>query len=57
MAGHSGGKLGRGRLNETSMADAVLSHRLARRDDIPALTVLIEAAIEELQKSFLDDAH
>lgn len=30
--------------------------RLARRDDIPALTALMEAAIAELQKPFLDAA-
>jgi GNAT superfamily N-acetyltransferase len=30
--------------------------RLARRDDIPALAALMEAAIAELQKTFLDAA-
>ncbi len=38
------------------MAGAVLEHRLARREDIPALITLMEAAIAELQKPFLDDA-
>ena len=37
------------------MADSTLQHRLARRDDIPALTALMEAAIGELQRPFLDD--
>lgn len=37
------------------MADPTLQHRLARRDDIPALTALMEAAISELQRPFLDD--
>jgi GNAT superfamily N-acetyltransferase len=31
-----------------------LHHRLASREDIPALTTLMEAAIAELQKPFLD---
>jgi len=35
---------------------AVLTSRLATRDDFPALVALIEAAIEELQKGFLDEA-
>jgi GNAT superfamily N-acetyltransferase len=30
-------------------------HRLARRDDLAALTELIDAAIAELQRPFLDD--
>jgi GNAT superfamily N-acetyltransferase len=30
-----------------------LTHRLARRDDLPALTALMNAAISELQKPFL----
>jgi GNAT superfamily N-acetyltransferase len=34
----------------------VLSSRLAVRDDVPALTVLMDAAIAELQRGFLDDA-
>jgi GNAT superfamily N-acetyltransferase len=33
----------------------MLSHRLARRDDAQALSALIEAAISELQKPFLDE--
>jgi GNAT superfamily N-acetyltransferase len=33
-----------------------LHHRLARRDDVTALTTLMNAAIAELQKPFLDDA-
>lgn len=36
------------------MDDAILSHRHARREDIPALVRLMEAAIGELQKPFLD---
>jgi len=38
------------------MADASLTHRLATRDDIPALTELMASAIGELQKGFLNDA-
>jgi hypothetical protein len=33
-----------------------LTSRLATRDDIPALVPLMEAAIDELQKGFLDEA-
>jgi len=33
-----------------------LTHRLARRQDLDALTAVMEAAIAELQKPFLDDA-
>ena len=33
-----------------------LNGRLATREDLPALLPLIDAAIEELQKGFLDDA-
>jgi GNAT superfamily N-acetyltransferase len=33
---------------------AILTHRLARRADIPALRALMDAAIAELQKPFLD---
>ena len=32
-----------------------ISSRLANRDDLPALMPLIDAAIDELQKGFLDD--
>jgi GNAT superfamily N-acetyltransferase len=38
------------------MADPVLRHRLARHDDVAALTELMERAIAELQKRFLDAA-
>ena len=38
------------------MPDAALQHRLARREDVPALTALMDAAIAELQKSFLDSS-
>ena len=38
------------------MADAPLTHRLATRDDIPALAELMASAIGELQKAFLSDA-
>ena len=33
-----------------------LTHRLARRDDLDALRALMDAAIAELQKPFLDEA-
>jgi GNAT superfamily N-acetyltransferase len=33
-----------------------LTSRLASRDDIPALVALMQAAIDELQKEFLDEA-
>jgi hypothetical protein len=36
------------------MAQAALRHRLATRDDVPALTGLMAAAITELQKPFLE---
>jgi len=36
------------------MPNGTLQHRLARREDVPALTALMEAAIGELQKPFLD---
>lgn len=32
-----------------------LTHRVATRDDLPALMPLMDAAIDELQKGFLDD--
>ncbi len=35
---------------------AALTHRLARREDIPALTRLMDAAIAELLKPYLDAA-
>ena len=35
---------------------APLSHRLARRDDFVSLTKLMDAAISELQKPFLNDS-
>ena len=35
---------------------ATLTHRLARRDDIDALRELMDAAISELQKPFLDES-
>ncbi|HKR39618.1 MAG TPA: GNAT family N-acetyltransferase, partial [Paraburkholderia sp.] len=34
----------------------LLSHRLARRDDLDVLRALMDAAIGELQKPFLDSA-
>src|SRR5215468_5143300 len=37
-------------------ADMPLTHRLATRDDLPALQLLIDAAIDELQKEYLTDA-
>lgn len=36
------------------MSDAKLTHRLARMDDLEALRALMDAAIVELQKPFLD---
>jgi GNAT superfamily N-acetyltransferase len=36
------------------MTDQRLKHRLATRDDLPALTAVMDAAIAELQKPFLD---
>lgn len=38
------------------MTSATLTHRLARRDDVDALKALMEAAISELQKPFLDES-
>jgi GNAT superfamily N-acetyltransferase len=38
------------------MTDAPFTHRLATRADLPALTALMNAAIGELQKGFLDEA-
>lgn len=37
------------------MSNEILTHRLARRDDLDALRALMDAAISELQKSFLDE--
>jgi len=37
------------------MANAILTHRLAQRDDLKALRALMDLAISELQKSFLDE--
>lgn len=37
------------------MTDLTLTHRLARRGDLDALRHLIDAAISELQKPFLDE--
>ncbi|CAN7767578.1 GNAT family N-acetyltransferase [Variovorax sp. LjRoot84] len=38
------------------MTTATLTHRLAHRDDIDALRALMDAAISELQKPFLDES-
>jgi len=38
------------------MAEAELHHRLARRGDVPMLAALMEVAIAELLKPYLDDA-
>jgi GNAT superfamily N-acetyltransferase len=38
------------------MARAALTHRLARRDDLDALRMLMDAAISELQRPFLDQS-
>jgi GNAT superfamily N-acetyltransferase len=45
---------GRSSARRDAVASGVLTHRLARREDIPALRALMEAAIAELQKPFLD---
>ena len=37
------------------MTNETLTHRLARRDDLEALKALMDAAISENQKSFLDE--
>jgi GNAT superfamily N-acetyltransferase len=37
------------------MTSPTLTHRLAQRDDLDALRVLMDAAISELQKPFLDE--
>ncbi|MDQ3830752.1 MAG: GNAT family N-acetyltransferase [Candidatus Tectomicrobia bacterium] len=37
------------------MTHGTLTHRLARRDDLDALSALMDAAISELQKPFLDE--
>ena len=38
------------------MENQTLTHRLARRDDLDALRALMDAAISELQKPFLDES-
>lgn len=38
------------------MTNTTLTHRLAHRDDLDALKALMDAAISELQKPFLDEA-
>ena len=38
------------------MASSTLTHRVATRDDLDALRILIDAAISELQKPFLDES-
>jgi GNAT superfamily N-acetyltransferase len=43
-------------LLEAHMAHRDLQHRLARRNDLPALAALMEAAIAELQKPFLTES-
>src|SRR5215207_3510216 len=40
---------------ELSMPNETLTHRLARRDDLEVLRALMDLAISELQKSFLDE--
>jgi GNAT superfamily N-acetyltransferase len=41
--------------SRSAMTNAALTHRLARRDDLDALEALMDAAIGEPQKPFLDD--
>ncbi|HZR45247.1 MAG TPA: GNAT family N-acetyltransferase [Candidatus Manganitrophaceae bacterium] len=38
------------------MVNVTLTHRLARRDDLDTLRVLMDAAISELQKPFLNES-
>lgn len=38
------------------MTSAVLTHRLAHRDDLDVLRALMDAAVSELQKPFLDES-
>lgn len=38
------------------MATTTLAHRLARREDLDPLKALLDAAISELQKPFLDES-
>jgi GNAT superfamily N-acetyltransferase len=38
------------------MSTVALTHRLANREDIAAMSALMDAAIAELQKAFLDEA-
>ena len=38
------------------MTNQSLTHRLARRDDLETLKALMDAAISELQKPFLDES-
>lgn len=38
------------------MTNEILTHRLARRDDLDALKVLMDAAISENQRPFLDES-
>jgi GNAT superfamily N-acetyltransferase len=40
----------------SAMANETLTHRLARRDDLEALKALMDAAISENQKAFLDES-
>ena len=42
-------------LQKIAMPTIALTHRLARREDLDALRSLMNAAISELQKPFLDD--
>lgn len=38
------------------MTDSKLTHRLARHEDLDRLRWLMDAALSELQKSFLDES-
>lgn len=40
---------------ESAMTQVTLTHRLARRDDLDALRALMDAAISEVQKPYLDE--
>ena len=38
------------------MSNSILTYRLARHDDLEALKALMDGAISELQKAFLDES-
>jgi hypothetical protein len=48
--------LGGNPLSNVAVTNETLTHRLARRDDLEALKALMDAAISENQKAFLDES-